>query len=726
MGAPRLSPDFQLLFESAPGLYLVLTTDFTIVAASDAYLEATMTRREVILGRNVFEVFPDNPDDPMATGVATVRASLERVLSERRPDAMAVQKYDIRRPDGEGGGFEERHWSPVNSPVFGGDGEVVYIIHRVEDVTEFVQLRRHDREQHRLAEQLRTRAGSMEAEIYRRAQEIQEANRELRELQAGLEKRVRERTVELEEMNACLRREVGERIRSDEALRDSEARYRLLFLGNPHPMWVYDRQTLGFLAVNDAAVQLYGYSAQEFLEKTIKDIGAAADAAARQDEVTKGKTGLNTPQVMRHVRKDGRVIAVEIASHTLEFVGREAILVLAHDVTERHRLESQLQQSQKMEAVGLLAGGVAHDFNNLLTAIMGYTQLIQLGLPPTSPVHKDSDEILKAAERAAGLTRQLLAFSRQQVLEPRVLDLSVIVADMDKMLRRLIGEDIDLLTAPAADLGRVKADPGQIEQVLMNLVVNARDAMPQGGKLTIETANVELDQDYTRARVDLKPGPYVMMAVSDTGSGMPPEVASRIFEPFFTTKALGHGTGLGLSTVHGIVKQSDGHIEVYSELGQGTTFKVYLPRVEGSAERPAGRPSVVEKCGGTETVLLVEDEEVIRRVLSQSLQGNGYSVLEAGDGSEAIAICERPNQQIDVLITDVVMPLVSGPELVQRVLSKRMGLRVLFISGYTDRALIHQGLRAPGTAFLQKPFTPDVLMRKVRELLDEPVRRAAA
>jgi two-component system cell cycle sensor histidine kinase/response regulator CckA len=720
------APDFERLFQSAPGLYLVLTPDFTIVAASDAYLAATMTQRDAIVGRQLFEVFPDDPADPKATGVATVRSSLERVLAHRRADAMAVQQYAIRRPESEGGGFEERHWSPVNSPVVGDDGHIQYIIHRVEDVTEFVQLSRHDRAQHRLAEQLRTRAGTMEAEIYRRAQEIQDANRELRELQAGLEERVRERTVELEQMNECLRREVAERIRSDEALRDSEARYRLLFLGNPHPMWVYDRQTLGFLAVNEAAVQLYGYSVDEFMAMTIENIRPTEDVPALREDVAKERPELNAPHVWRHVRKDKSVMSVEIASHTLEFSGRDAVLVLAHDVTERKRLETQLQQSQKMEAIGLLAGGVAHDFNNLLTAIMGYTQLIQLGLDPASQTRRDSEEILKAAERAASLTRQLLAFSRQQVLELRVLDLNAIVADMDKMLRRMIGEDMDLLTAPAADLGPVKADPGQIEQVLMNLVVNARDAMPHGGKLTIETANVELDEGYARARVDLKPGPYVMLAVSDTGCGMSAEVVARIFEPFFTTKALGHGTGLGLSTVHGIVKQSHGHIEVYSEVGQGTTFKIYLPRLEAGAELLARRErGVVEQMGGTECVLLVEDEEIIRRVLAQSLERHGYRVLEAADGSEAIALCERPNQPIDLLVTDVVMPLMSGPELVQRVLSKRSDLRVLFISGYTDRALIHHGLRAPGTAFLQKPFTPDTLMQKMRALLDEPLRRAA-
>jgi two-component system, cell cycle sensor histidine kinase and response regulator CckA len=387
--------------------------------------------------------------------------------------------------------------------------------------------------------------------------------------------------------------------------------------------------------------------------------------------------------------------------------------------------ETLLRQAQKMEAIGLLAGGVAHDFNNLLTAIMGYGQLLQRGLGSDTPALQHTEEILKAARRAASLTRQLLAFSRQQVLEPRVLDLNGVVSSLDSMLRRLIGEDIDLLSAPTADPCRVMADPGQLEQVLMNLAVNARDAMAGGGKLTIETATVDLDEGYARGRIDLEPGRYVMLAVSDTGCGMTPEVAARIFDPFFTTKEQGKGTGLGLAMVHGIIKQSGGHIETYTELGHGTTFKIYLPRVERAVESLDSRPSEMGPSEGSETVLLVEDEEAIRRVIRQSLELHGYAVIEAGDGSEAISICERRDQPIDVLITDVVMPMISGPELVHRTAAIRPELPVLFISGYTDRALVHQGLRRAGTAFLQKPFTPDVLARKVREILDEARHRAA-
>jgi len=710
--APREPADFRTLFESAPGLYLVLNPALHIVAVSDAYLHATMTERDAILGRDLFDVFPDNPDDPRATGEANLRSSLRRVLEHRRPDAMAVQKYDIRRPESEGGGFEERHWSPVNSPVLGPAGDVLYIIHRVEDVTEFVRLKQQDLEQHEIAEQLRLRAGSMEAEIYRRAQEIQDANRQLRELQAGLEERVRERTAELKSANARL----GE----------SEARYRLLFRSSPHPMWVYDRETLGFLAVNEAAVRLYGYTEDEFLAMTLRDLRSGEDAPAAPKAPPPDLEDAMLPREWRHRCKDGTLIMVEVASHPLHFDDRSAFLVLATDVTRRKELELQLRQAQKMEAIGLLAGGVAHDFNNLLTAIIGYASLLRPRLAGNPEALSDADEILHAADRAAGLTRQLLAFSRQQVLAPRVVDLNGILSEMDKLIRRLIGEDIDVRSAPAADLGRVRVDPGQIEQVLMNLVVNARDAMPEGGKLTVETANVDLDASYARSCVDLAPGKYVMVAVSDTGCGMDAETQARIFEPFFTTKETGRGTGLGLSTVHGIIKQSEGHIEVYSEPGNGTTFKVYLPRVDAAAEAPHAPPADVRHRAGGETVLLVEDEAIIRRVVVQSLELEGFRVIAVEDGARALSICQDKTQRLDLLITDVVMPLMSGPQLVQRAAQLRPGLPLLYISGYTDHALIHHGQREAGTDFLQKPFTPESLARKVRDILDrarvEPAR----
>ncbi len=602
------TPDFRALFESAPGHYLVLTTDFTIVAVSDAYLRATMTKREEILGRGIFDVFPDNPNDPTATGVANLRASLERVLAHRCPDAVAVQKYDIQRPESEGGGFEERHWSPVNSPVFGRDGEIAYVIHRVEDVTEFVRVKQQGSEHHRLAEELRTQAGTMEAEIYRRAQEIQEANRQLRELQADLEQRVQARTADLQQTNEELQREIVERQRTEEALR---------------------------------------------------------------------------------------------------------------------RSEEQLRQAQKMEAIGRLAGGVAHDFNNLLTAIMGYSQLMTMRLKPDDPALRDTEEILKAATRAAVLTRQLLAFSRREVLQPKLLDLNTIVTDMSKMLRRLIGESIDLVVVPGEDLWAVKADGGHMEQVLMNLSVNSRDAMPDGGRLTIESSNIELGEVYVGDHVGVNPGAYVLLAVSDTGTGMDEETKARIFEPFFSTKGPDKGTGLGLSTVYGIVQQWGGAIQVYSNPGWGTTFKIYLPRAAGSAQPVAGVEKLDDLSRGSETVLLVEDQDAVAAVVRATLHLCGYRVLEAHHGGEAIELFQKHEGSIHLVVTDVVMPVMGGPELAARVWALRPETKVLFISGYTERAFSSHAALDPRAAFLQKPFMPEALARKIREVLDQLVRNVA-
>src|SRR2546428_2824397 len=382
------------------------------------------------------------------------------------------------------------------------------------------------------------------------------------------------------------------------------------------------------------------------------------------------------------------------------------------------RGEEQLRQSKKVEPIGSLGGGIAHDFNNLLTIINGYTELLLARLPGNDKMSRDVNEIRKAGQRAASLTRQLLAFSRKQILEPRVLDLNAIVVELEKMLRRLIGEDIRLTIAPAADLRRIKTDPGQIEQVIMNLVVNARDAMPQGGNLTLETANVDLDPSYASRHVGVRPGAYVMLAVSDTGCGMDKESMTHIFEPFFTTKAPGKGTGLGLSTVYGIIKQSGGNVWAYSEPGRGTTFKIYLPQVEGVVDRP---PREGQRAGiprGSETILLAEDQKELRELIRQMLEMNGYTVIAACDGLEAIEICKRHEGLIHLMLSDVVMPQMGGRELAQRLATVRPDMKVLYMSGYTSNAIVHHGILDPGTLFIQKPFTPDSLARKVREVLD--------
>jgi PAS domain S-box-containing protein len=420
-----------------------------------------------------------------------------------------------------------------------------------------------------------------------------------------------------------------------------------------------------------------------------------------------------------NARKDGTLFEEHATiSPVRDSAGKVVNFVaVKRDVTNETRLEQQLFQSQKMEAVGRLAGGVAHDFNNLLGVIVGYGEIVHRRLSGEDPLKGKVEQILKAAERAAGLTRQLLAFSRKQVLQPKILDLNVVVSDMEEMLRRLIGEDVELETRLDLHLGSARADPGQTGQVLMNLVVNARDAMPEGGRLIIETGNAELDAGYATTHSPTRLGRYVMLAVTDTGSGMDEATQARVFEPFFTTKEVGKGSGLGLSTVYGIVRQSEGYVWVYSEVGVGTTIKVYLPRVDEDAplareERPG------PLLGGTETVLLVEDEALLRELLREGLEGNGYSVLTARDGTEALQIAEAHAGPIQIMVTDVIMPGMSGPKTVELVVRQRPEMKVLYISGYGDESVVRHGLGGPGRAFLSKPFGPEVLLRRVRESLD--------
>jgi signal transduction histidine kinase len=390
---------------------------------------------------------------------------------------------------------------------------------------------------------------------------------------------------------------------------------------------------------------------------------------------------------------------------------------------ELSQMQDQLTQARKMEAVGRLAGGIAHDFNNLLTVMVGRSQLLLRRLGAQDPVRADIELMEQTADRAAKLTRQLLAFSRKQVLQPAVLDLNAVVTNLAEMLCRLIGEDIALVTALDPALGHVKADPGQIEQIVINLAANARDAMCNGGRLTLETANAELDAAYAQHHVDVHPGPHVMLAVSDTGVGMTPETQARIFEPFFTTKGPGVGTGLGLATVYGIVKQSGGHIWVYSEPGRGTTFKIYLPRVEEAVTASAARRCLPEPAWGHETILLVEDEQAVRDLARDVLQAQGYTVLEAKHGRDALLISELYSRPIHLLLTDVVMPEMSGRELANRLAPLRPEMPVIYMSGYTDAAVVHHGVLDPGTIFLQKPFTPDALARKIRQVLDPLLTR---
>jgi len=512
------------------------------------------------------------------------------------------------------------------------------------------------------------------------------------------------------------------RAAAEEALRASEERFRILVESSPNAILLVDRDGRIVLA-NGRIEGILGYTPEELIGTSVEQL---VPVELRARHLGDRLAYLQAPRVrtmaagrsLAALRRDGTSVPVDIALSPITVAGELHVLATIADTTERRRLEEQLLQSQRLEAIGHLAGGIAHDFNNLVNVIAGFGRLVLDDLPEDEPHREDVEQILAAADRAATLTRQLLAFARRQVLQPRVLNLNEVVADITPMLARILGEDTDLVTMLAPNLGAVRADPGQLEQVIVNLAVNARDAMPEGGRLTIETANVDLDESFVRSRVEMTPGSYVVLAVSDTGHGMTEEVRQRIFEPFFTTKPEGHGTGLGLSTTYGIVRQSGGFISVYSEPGQGTTFRIYLPRVAERAE-PFMRPPRTRAADvGVETLLLVEDDEAGRTYARRVLEARGYQVLAAAHGPEALEVAAAHDGPIDLLVTDVIMPGMSGRELADRLVASRPGLRVLYVSGYTENSVVHHGHLEEGVAFLVKPYSPDDLARKVREVLD--------
>jgi two-component system, cell cycle sensor histidine kinase and response regulator CckA len=537
------------------------------------------------------------------------------------------------------------------------------------------------------------------------------------------------------ELSECKERRA--RRQAEEALRESEGRYRRLAESGIVGIKIADLDG-NIIDANDAYLKMIGYSRDELLRGVVRpadltppEFGHLAARALQQLEESR----VAPPWETESFRKDGSRVSMLVGVAMLE---HRKYIAFTADLTDRKQAEAgrtraeealrqseeQLIQAQKMEAVGRLAGGVAHDFNNILSVILSYGELILGDLKPADPLRADVDEIRKAASRAAGLTRQLLMFSRQQVFEPKVVDLHEVLTGMGNMIQRILGEDVELVSVAPKSGGRVKVDPSHIEQVILNLVVNARDAMPTGGKLTIETNNVVLDEDYARTHLPAKAGPHVMVAVSDTGIGMDRETQKRIFEPFFTTKEIGKGTGLGLSTVFGIVQQSGGSVWVYSEPGKGTTFKVYLPRVDAAVD--AIRSILpLANLRGSETVLLVEDDDQVRVVARGILRRNGYQVLEARNAGEALLHSEGHAGVIHLLLTDVVMPQMSGPELAKRLAIARPDMKVLCMSGYTDDSIVRHGILEAHIAFLQKPITPETLTTKVRQVLESPSRWAA-
>jgi PAS domain S-box-containing protein len=543
----------------------------------------------------------------------------------------------------------------------------------------------------------------------------------LRDYSHTLIRKLEEKTLELETTNRSLERDIAARILAESALRESEARFRQLAESIEDVFWLSDPERHEFFYVSPTYETVWGRSCAslyaapgEWLAAVHADDRERVRASLSQERASGGE------DTYRIVRPDGALRWIRSRAFPVRDASGQVHRVagVSRDITEQRRLEEQLRQAQKMEAVGRLAGGIAHDFNNLLSVILSYTSLVLAELKPGEPLRADIEEVHHAGHRATDLTRQLLAFSRQQVLQPRVLDLGQVVLGMEKMLRRLLGEDVELSLLCSPGRGKVHADASQMEQIVMNLAVNARDAMPRGGKLAIECTSVELDAGFALDHQGVVPGPHVMLAVTDSGTGMDAATRERLFEPFFTTKEPGKGTGLGLSTVYGIVQQSHGHVWVYSEPGQGTTFKIYLPRTDRDLDQPDTAKAGPVTLRGVETVLLVEDDEQVRVMTRSILRRQGYNVLDAQNGGEAFLISEQFAATIHLLLTDVIMPRMSGRELAERLRLTRPQLRVLYASGYTQDAVVHHGVLNAGVAFLQKPITPDTLLRKVREVLD--------
>jgi len=682
-GAAALQLDYRAFFENAPGLYLVLDRDFTIVAASDAYLTATLTTRDAIVGRNIFDVFPDDPNDPSANGVRNLRASLTLVRKLRQPDPMPVQRYAVRRADGE---FEERYWSPVNLPILDAAGEVCWILHRVEEVTQLVgqqpagDLQRLTNEQQTIIERLRN-------------------------------------------INRSLDREIQDRKAAQQELSQARQFLNLVIENIPGMVYAKDAATLRFILMNKGGEQILGYRREEMIGKTDYDFlpKDQADAYARRDlEVLASGELLVIPEEEITNRAGERRFIETKKMAVFDTQGRpEFLLCLSEDISTRRDLEQQLRQSQKLDAIGRLTGGMAHDFNNLLGVITANLDFLIEQVAGDEEARAFAQEALDGALRGNELVKRMLAFGRQQPLQPVVFSLNEVVSGMKGLLRRTIREDIEMSVVPAERLASVLADKSQLENAILNLAINSAHAMPNGGKLILETENIRLDDEYAAQNLDVEAGDYAMLAISDSGTGMAPEVVERAFEPFFTTKPVGAGSGLGLSQVYGFVKQSGGHIKIYSELGHGTTIRLYLPAVaqQAAAEDGAQAPSEQRRFASG-NVLLVEDEENLRRAAARMLKSMGYSVFETASGPEALAYL-RNGGQADLLFSDVVMPGgMTGVELAEIARSTWPDLKILLTSGYSEVLVRESSNRLDGVQLIGKPYRKQQLAAKIQELLE--------
>ncbi|WP_181421978.1 hybrid sensor histidine kinase/response regulator [Halomonas sp. LBP4] len=780
-----LKAQFRAIFESAPGLYLVLTADdYRIVGVSDAYLEATYTDREAIIGRQLFEVFPVTPDRSNAEGVEELIASLERVKRYGQPDTMPVLRYPI--PDPATGGFEERYWSPINVPIFDEQGQLSLILHRTEDVTDYLndsptieptnlELIARARELKTLLERHRSSEEHWRRLFAEAATGIVQADTQGRFLYA----------------NQAFCDMLGY---SEEALRATD------FLALTHPD---DRQgnldelrrllagvTNGFIIEkrlldyqggvvwcrNSVSAQRDMHGTIVSLVAVIEDITAQREAEVRQQSLAQRLTRSleNMSDAFHLLDKDWRfsylnhqaervlqrpaaellgrnvweefpeargseawpryhsaVETGESQHFTLYYAplaqwfevnaypGEEGLAVYFRTITEQKRLEAQLQEAQRMEAIGHLTGGMAHDFNNLLTVMMGNADLLGEALAEDTQLAPLVQAIAESAKRGADLTQRLLAFARRQALAPEPTDINRLIRGLAELLRRTLGEQIELRFHPGQGLWAANIDPSQLESALLNLSLNARDAMPDGGHLTIETRNVSLSAQYAGEHLELAPGDYVCIAVSDTGTGIPEGIRERVFEPFFTTKEKGKGTGLGLSMVFGFLKQSAGHVNLYSEEGEGTTIKLYLPRIQQAVSDPRPTARDTASLKGSETLLVVEDDATVREYVVAQLEAAGYGVRQANDGPSALAMLAA-DTTIQLLFTDVMMPGgMTGRDLANAALERKPDLKVVYTSGYTENAIVHNGRLDEGVRFLGKPYRPVALLRLIRETLDE-------